>query len=133
MFQGALWKCKVKPAVDKTWNKFKKFFVDEYAKLHEEEHLMTKELQFQQADVILNVSTALDNLASAAIAERNTMQGTHNSKNLSNKSKTTRRNSPIGDPKRNGTHIVIVGVVGTKSQETTAVPPSFLDWKVSNE
>eukprot|EP00957_Ditylum_brightwellii_P020803 1569096-Ditylum_brightwellii.AAC.1 len=31
IFQEALRKCKAKPAVDKTWGKFKKFCVDAYA------------------------------------------------------------------------------------------------------
>eukprot|EP00957_Ditylum_brightwellii_P176408 13433251-Ditylum_brightwellii.AAC.1 len=62
------------PAVDRTWEKFKTFFADEYAELCKEEQLTAKELHFQQANVMQNVSEALDNLARDIIAERNTMQ-----------------------------------------------------------
>eukprot|EP00957_Ditylum_brightwellii_P205731 15345135-Ditylum_brightwellii.AAC.1 len=71
MFREALQKWKAKLPADKTWTNFKKFFAEEYSKLKEEEQLTAKESGFHQANVIESVSQPLENLANAAIANRN--------------------------------------------------------------
>eukprot|EP00957_Ditylum_brightwellii_P197020 15010087-Ditylum_brightwellii.AAC.1 len=71
MFREALQKWKAKLPADKTLTNFKKFFAEEYSELKEEEQLTAKESGFHQANVMESVSEALENLANAAIDDRN--------------------------------------------------------------
>eukprot|EP00957_Ditylum_brightwellii_P126126 9615098-Ditylum_brightwellii.AAC.1 len=48
--------------------------MDGYSELHEEEQITAKKSLFHQSNVMENISTALDNLANAAVVERKTMQ-----------------------------------------------------------
>eukprot|EP00957_Ditylum_brightwellii_P002378 182518-Ditylum_brightwellii.AAC.1 len=64
-----IWKAKT--AVTITWDSFKKFFADEYTELKEEGQLTAGQSGFHQANIMENVSHALDNIANAAVGDRN--------------------------------------------------------------
>eukprot|EP00957_Ditylum_brightwellii_P211023 15365673-Ditylum_brightwellii.AAC.4 len=62
---------KAKAAASKACNNFKTFFADEYCVFKEEGQLTAKEAGFHQANVMQDVSLALDNLANAAMEDSN--------------------------------------------------------------
>jgi hypothetical protein len=65
--------CKIwrkKPAADKTWPLFKTYFAEEYHDLKEQQKVNTSQTQFHGANSVLDISTALDNLAMAATTDR---------------------------------------------------------------
>eukprot|EP00957_Ditylum_brightwellii_P211219 15365909-Ditylum_brightwellii.AAC.1 len=68
---SCVWKAKT--ATSKTWENFKTFFADEYSELKEEGQLTAKEAGFHQANIMQDILVALDNLANAAMEDRNIM------------------------------------------------------------
>jgi hypothetical protein len=68
-----------KPALDKTWTNFKHFFAAEYHALKEQQKVNMSQSNFHGANAIMDISTALDNLALAATADCNIVAPlTHN-------------------------------------------------------
>lgn len=61
----------MKDNVNKTWNKFKKFFSDKYEELNEEQRFNSQELGFHGTNAILQEELAL--MAMAATANRDTI------------------------------------------------------------
>ena len=65
--------CKIwrkKAAAAKSWPLFKTYFAKEYNNLKEQQKVNTSQTQFHGANAIVNISTALDNLAMAATTNR---------------------------------------------------------------
>eukprot|EP00957_Ditylum_brightwellii_P001573 123083-Ditylum_brightwellii.AAC.1 len=60
VFREALRVWKSKNAANKTWTNFKKDFLDEYSELKEEGHISAQELSFYQANVMEEVTNAID-------------------------------------------------------------------------
>eukprot|EP00957_Ditylum_brightwellii_P002379 182519-Ditylum_brightwellii.AAC.1 len=71
LFQEAIRIWKAKTVVTKTWENFKTFFADEYTKLKEEGQLTAGQSGFHQANIMEGISHASDNLANAAVEDRN--------------------------------------------------------------
>ena len=63
-----------KPAEQKTWETFKRFFASEYHDLKEQQRVNTSTTSFHSANAAIDVSTALENLAMAASADRNIVE-----------------------------------------------------------
>lgn len=59
-----------KPIIEKTWTNFKRFFAAEYHDLKEQQKVNTSQSNFHGANAVVDISTALDNLALAATADR---------------------------------------------------------------
>ena len=59
-----------KPAATKTWVLFKNFFTEEYHDLKEQNKVNNNQANFHSANSVVNISTALDNLAMAATNDR---------------------------------------------------------------
>jgi hypothetical protein len=59
-----------KAPVDKTWTNFKSFFAAEYHDLKEQQKVNTSHNNFHGANSVMDLSTALDNLAMAATTDR---------------------------------------------------------------
>jgi len=65
--------CKIwrkKPAADKTWTRFKRYFAEEYHDLQEQQRVNASQSNFHGANSVLDISSALDNLAMAATTDR---------------------------------------------------------------
>ena len=65
--------CKIwrkKQANAKTWPLFKTYFAEEYHDLKEQQKVNTSQTQFHGANAVVDISTALDNLAMAATTDR---------------------------------------------------------------
>jgi hypothetical protein len=59
-----------KPAQNKTWQEFKRFFAAEYHDLKEQQKVNTLQNNFQGANAAYDITTVLDNLALAATTNR---------------------------------------------------------------
>jgi hypothetical protein len=59
-----------KPLLDKTWPSFKRFFAAEYHDLKEQNKVNSSQSNFHSANAVMDISTALDNLAMAATNDR---------------------------------------------------------------
>ena len=59
-----------KQVADKTWPAFKRFFAAEYHDLKEQQKVNTSQANFHTANAVMDISTALDNLALAATTDR---------------------------------------------------------------
>jgi hypothetical protein len=65
--------CKIwrrKANADKTWTTFKTYFAEEYHDLNEQQKVNTTQTNFHGANSVLDIGTALDNLAMAATLDR---------------------------------------------------------------
>eukprot|EP00957_Ditylum_brightwellii_P052087 3950679-Ditylum_brightwellii.AAC.1 len=58
-----------KVSTDKTWEKLKVYFADKYNKLVQRQDITAQARGFQASNIMTEVSSALDHLATAAIAD----------------------------------------------------------------
>eukprot|EP00957_Ditylum_brightwellii_P163033 12414736-Ditylum_brightwellii.AAC.1 len=65
---------KAKNAVDKTWENFKKHFATEYDEIKEEQEVTVQAAGYTQANNVIQISDALENLANAAMADKRTVE-----------------------------------------------------------
>eukprot|EP00957_Ditylum_brightwellii_P131152 10003218-Ditylum_brightwellii.AAC.1 len=61
---------KARDPVEKTWQNFKKDFAAEYDEIKEEQEVIAQAARYTQANNIIQISKALDNLANATMSNR---------------------------------------------------------------
>eukprot|EP00957_Ditylum_brightwellii_P090815 6915201-Ditylum_brightwellii.AAC.1 len=74
MFCLELKEWKGKDPADKAWSNFKKIFMAAYDELHENEDRTVRNLGYHQANIMSELSSALDTLAMAAVSEKKVME-----------------------------------------------------------
>eukprot|EP00957_Ditylum_brightwellii_P182933 13934715-Ditylum_brightwellii.AAC.1 len=77
LYREALINWKAKAPADKTWDNFKKFFVDEYHTLKEDKQAIACMAEYHQANIseqIYEVSDAIEQLVLAAVTDKRTIE-----------------------------------------------------------
>jgi hypothetical protein len=73
-FRVGIREWKTKDTADQTWENFKKDFAKEYDEIKEEQGVTAQAAGYTQANNVVQISDALDNLANAALADRRTVE-----------------------------------------------------------